>query len=497
MPSSIPYDPSLVLGEIIRKDKIDHLELIATAQSKIDAAQEELNNLIKAKRQLDMTRLELVNLKIDSKQLDKIAEKMSAIDDKIAAAAENYVTVSADGLAEVAELKSKTSIIAEAVESPLDWDKSNLKTMPLAADSMILDAQYIRNESQADGSEAHAKEIASHASTQISSIFGGKAGVNAAGAVASTALSQVSKHNVAGTLVITAVCTHKNAKMFAPLVLDPEKAVDAWNACRDDRLNTSYESICEAIEKDETGQVDENSKPINLLSGVTYGSSFVGMVHVLQSEATTSTQTSSSMTSAMETQFKAGMWFSKAQGKFGLDKQFSNNIKDMLSTSDVETHCSVVTMGLIPTLKSNAIKTSIKQLQPSAQEIMSQVNAINGATSSRVSTMGGQADAGKIGSEFKDLNQDYVGSVVSNLSTVDNNNNRIIDTNSLMTAFDDYVELAQNSEIGVPINYYLKPISKGHIARIYQNKFQIPDPNQNNEPSAEGESTEGSGKEHI
>lgn len=493
MPSSIPYDPSLVLGEIIRKDKIDHLEKISKAQSGIDAAQEELNNLIKAKRQLDMTRLELVNLKVDPKQLDKISEKMSAIDDQIGVAAEKYVTASADGLSEVATLKSNTSIVAEAVESPLDWDKSNLKTMPLAADSMILDAQYIRNESQADGSEAHAKEIASHASTQISSIFGGKAGVNAAGAVASTALSQVSKHNVAGTLVITAVCTHKNAKMFAPLVLDPEKAVDAWNVCRnDDKLTTSYDAICEAIEKDETGE--DKSVPINLLSGVTYGSSFVGMVHVLQSEATTSTQTSSSMTSAMETQFKAGMWFSKAQGKFGLDKQFSNNIKDMLSTSDVETHCSVVTMGLIPTLKSNAIKTSIKQLQPDAQEIMSQVNAINGATSSRVSTMGGQADAGKIGSEFKDLNQDYVGSVVSNLSTVDNNNNRIIDTNSLMTAFDDYVELAQKSEIGVPINYYLKPITKGHIARIYQNKFQIPDPDQNKEP---GESTEDDGGEHI
>ena len=482
MPSSIPFDSSLVLGEIIKKDRIEALMKISAAQAPIDAAQEKLNNYLKTKRSLDMTRLELVNLNIDDKALKEIDDAMVALDKDIADAAKDYVKKSATGLKNVAEAKTAAgaqangSMIAYSVESPVDWDKSSLKTFPISSDSMILDAQYIRNESQADGSEAHAKEIASHASIQISSIFGGKVASSAASSVASTALSQVSKHTVAGTLVITAVCTHKNAQLFAPMVLTPEKAVDAWNFCReDDKLDTDYAGLTAAIEE---GETKAKSPPINVLSGVTYGSSFVGMVHVLQAEATTSSQTSEAMTAAMETQFKAGMWFSKAQGKFGLDQQFSNNIKDMLSTSDVETHCSVVTMGLIPTLKSNAIKTSISQLQPSADEIMSQINAIHDATNKRVGTMGSEANDGKVGAGFKDLNQDYTSSVVSSLSKVDNENNRIIDTNSLMTAFDDYVDLAHNSEIGVPINFYLKPISKAEVARIYQNEFQVPNPAQ-------------------
>ena len=106
MPSSIPFDSSLVLGEIIKKDRIEALMKISAAQAPIDAAQEKLNNYLKTKRSLDMTRLELVNLNIDDKALKEIDDAMVALDKDIADAAKDYVKKSATGLKNVAEAKT-------------------------------------------------------------------------------------------------------------------------------------------------------------------------------------------------------------------------------------------------------------------------------------------------------------------------------------------------------------------------------------------------------
>lgn len=46
MPTTIPYDPSLLLGGIVAQVRIDNLKQIAEAQKPIDAAQDKLNAYI-------------------------------------------------------------------------------------------------------------------------------------------------------------------------------------------------------------------------------------------------------------------------------------------------------------------------------------------------------------------------------------------------------------------------------------------------------------------
>ena len=36
-------------------------------------------------------------------------------------------------------------------------------------------------------------------------------------------------HEISGTLVVTATCTHANAAIFAPFIIDADKAINAWN----------------------------------------------------------------------------------------------------------------------------------------------------------------------------------------------------------------------------------------------------------------------------
>lgn len=48
---------------------------------------------------------------------------------------------------------------------------------------------------------------------------------------------------------------------------------------------------------------------------------------------------------------------------------------------------------------------------------------------------------------------------------------KIIDINSLMTAFEDYVDKALKGSLGMPINYYLKPITKSQLAEMWVDKY--------------------------
>jgi hypothetical protein len=75
MPSSIPYDPSLVLANIVSSDALKLVEQISALQAPVDAAQEHLNSLLSAKRSLQMTRTELINIGVRTDKVNKSIER--------------------------------------------------------------------------------------------------------------------------------------------------------------------------------------------------------------------------------------------------------------------------------------------------------------------------------------------------------------------------------------------------------------------------------------
>lgn len=60
---------------------------------------------------------------------------------------------------------------------------------------------------------------------------------------------------------------------------------------------------------------------------------------------------------------------------------------------------------------------------------------------------------------------------MSGLANIDSQQNKIIDTNSVMDALDDYVQKALAGNIGVPVNYYLKPITRSQLAEMWMAKY--------------------------
>lgn len=473
MPSTIPYDPSLVLGNIVSLDKLENIIQISKLQAPADSAQDELNSLITLKRSVDMTIQEMMGMGIDPGDL--VAESED-IGKSITEAGVAYGKAKIASEKAIQPLKAKMNAVNEAVESPIDYNKSQLKQLPISSDSMKLNVQYFSFDQNAQSSESHTASVSSFVSESLHEFGESQATQGKANAQVQMN-SQHSRHTIAGTLVIAITCTHKNAQVFAPYVLDVDKAISSWNAMFPDSMIKTNDPS--SIAKIEANADTKQDKSFNILSGATYGSSFIGMVHVLNTTESSSSQSMESVAASLQESFEVGGWFASASGQFGVSSSFSNSAKNLLSTQNVSSHATLVTMGIIPSIKSNQVKMAVQSFSDfDPQQTMTSLAALDNANASTNSSVAQQASGAKTGQQMIEMKNATIKASLSGVSDIDDGQNQIIDTNSMMTAMEDYVNrcVSGGDNVGVPINYYLKSISQSEIARAwlakyYPNKF--------------------------
>lgn len=465
MPSVIPYDPSIVLGNIVDSDKLDRIEQIAKLQAPVDSAEESLNSLIALRRSIDMTAQELVNLNIDTSDITKESKQINT---EIKNAAINYAKIKISAKKQIQQLSAK-QLVSHNWESPLDYNRTQIKKMPLSADSMNMNVQYFSSDESDQNSQTQSQSIQNFISGEFSFLGNGMS-EQASKAVASQINSQYSRHNIAGTLVIAVSCTHKDAVLLAPCVIDVDKAIRVWNAMyKNDMLKTDEpKSMYETMTKGST----DKEKSISIVSGATYGSCFVGMVHILNSSKTVSSEKMNSIAEKIQAQIKYKNWLSNAMGGFGASGQFASDIKDLISTQEITTHCTITTRGSIPSIKANNVKMAVKEFAEfDGKSSMEKLAALQNATTSERDSLNASAEKARMGEQMIALHNSEIKGVLTGLKDIDDGQNRVLDTNSMMTALEDYINKALAGELGMPINYYLRPITKSQLARMWVNKY--------------------------
>jgi hypothetical protein len=483
MPSTIPYDPSLILGNVVDQVKLGNVAKISQLQAPADSAELTLNSLISLKRSIDITVQEMIDMNIDVADL---IQNSQDIGQKIQAAAVAYGKAKIDAVLAIQPIQASMSGVNQSIESPIDYNRSMIKQMPLAVDSLQMNTQYFSNDENIQGSSSHASTVASFVSESLT-IFGEHQASQASVSAQHQVNSQVSRHSIAGTVVICITCTHKNAQVFAPFILDVDKSVRAWNALYPDNMIKTNDPA--SIAKIESSAETKDDKSFDILSGATYGSSFVGMVHILDTTDTASSQDMESIAASLQETFDIGGWFASGTGGYGVDSSFSASAKNLLSTQKVQSHCSLITMGIIPSIKSNEVKIGVQgfaKFDPATA--MSELASLQGATASDNNTISAAADAARTGQQMITLKNASITAALSGLADIDEKANLVIDTNSMMTAMDDYIQkcIAGGDNLGVPINYYLKPITQSMIARAWLAKYF---PNRFNQAGAADDST--------
>ena len=467
MPSTIPYEPSLVLGNIVKQEKLDNAELIAAYQAEADAKEVTMNSLIALRTNLDMTVQELTNLGVETPE---ITAEIKELNKQISTAAAEYGKVKLETEKNIQPLRATLSMMSDELESPLEETQREVKSMGVSSDSMQLNVRYFSVDSNKERSESQASSIGGFVSEAMSG-FGQAHAMQLSKSVQKQFGMQNANHELEGKLVISISCTHKNARIFSPLILDPDKMVAAWNKAFPDEVIDTKKSPLKLWEELEKSSCN---KLVYVLSGATYGSSFVGMIHVLKSDSMNTVQNMEGVAQKLQTQFKLGGWFADLQGGFGVEDSFANSVKNLISSQNIQSHCSLATMGVIPSIKSNQVKMGVKQFADSdPDKEMQKLATLQGATATENNTLESSASAARTGKQMISLHNATIQSTLTGLSEIDDGQNGMIDINSLMTAMDDYVQKCSSGDdnIGVPINYYLKSLDIATTLKAWLEKY--------------------------
>lgn len=466
MPTSIPYDhPSLILGNIVDTKVLDLLNQIAKLQMDIDTAQDKLNSNVTLKRSLTMTISELMGLGID---ISEITNKIKEIDASITSSAKSYLDLKLKGEDAILSIRDQIAQleIQQGIESPINFGKSAIKTLPLSSESLKLDVQYFSYENK-DSSSADILSNIENYVKESNENLGSKAG-KLAKATSSQIFQQQQNHNLSGTLIITASCTHKNVALIEPLYIDVDKAIESWNV----------RNLTPEIKPDEkTMQVliksADTKESISIITGASYGSSFIGMVHVLKNE-TFSINPSEDMIKNLQEKIRLGGWLENATGGFGTNASVINEIKHFLNVHSINSHVSLITMGAISTIASNKLTTGIKELNNTdIDKMRKNISSITNSKEEGPETVEIGNKKSKDVKRITQLVNAREESLIIGLGTMDSRANNIMDINSLMTAFDNYLNVIKekNDIIGTPINFYLKKITPQYIAKLWISKY--------------------------
>jgi len=465
MPSSIPYDPSLVLANIVDPKVLKNVEDIAKAQAPADAAQEDLNAMIATRRSLDMTRAELVNMGID---VTPLTEKLNALNERITQTATNYCQTKIEAEAAIEPLRRNIVSVKDAPESPVDFVKTQIKSMPLATDSINMDVQYFSQDTNSEHSKDFAKQIGGFVSASTS-WMGTKASSQMTTSATQQVNQQTKQHDISGTLVLSVSCTHKNTALLAPFVLNVDKGIKVWNHYFGDSDKIDPNNLKTMTDLANTNEKD---KKFSIISGVTYGSSFVGMVHILNSSQTSSSQSMTSIAASLQAQMDAGAWFESASGGFGVNTSFSNSVKNLLSSQNITSHVTMICMGAIPSIVANEVKMGVEKFADSDPKAsMEALASLQNATTADQDSVKQSADAARTGQQMVSMKAGDIKATLSALAEIDDGANKVLDINSMMAALEDYVSKVADATSGVPLNYYIKDITKDMLAEMWVAKY--------------------------
>lgn len=116
MPSTTPYDPTLMLGNLVDMKRHEVLAQIAAIQAPADSAKDMLDALIATKRSLDMTSQEVASLGIDTTELD--AER-ARLDVLVSEATDTYAKAKEKAVKDTQDLRAGLTDPSRPVESPV------------------------------------------------------------------------------------------------------------------------------------------------------------------------------------------------------------------------------------------------------------------------------------------------------------------------------------------------------------------------------------------
>lgn len=191
MAVSIPYDPSLVLGELVSSPKLKSLVELGDVLVPLRDAEERYNDLLRAKISLDssLKEAEALGIKISDETEDKKKELDDSILNALNAVVEEKVKAYGDDGTVQKAKQDDDGIINFAYNSPVDFTRTQIKSMPISSNSINLDSQYFSFGTTTQSSRNALKQLKGFVSSAFS-FLGNKISTEMSAAAVSSASHQ-------------------------------------------------------------------------------------------------------------------------------------------------------------------------------------------------------------------------------------------------------------------------------------------------------------------
>ena len=163
-------------------------------------------------------------------------------------------------------------------------------------------------------------------------------------------------HTLSGTLIITASCTHANARLIEPCYIDVEKTLQAWNAYfPEDQLTEAY------LSSTTNANLPTSKNQLTFISGMTLGSSFIGMVHFLKKEESNLGPVNA-IANGLKEKLELGGWLENTKGGYGIAPEIQEEINKIINDNMVSCHVNLITLGALPSISSNQVAEGTRQI---------------------------------------------------------------------------------------------------------------------------------------
>ena len=383
---------------------------------------------------------------------------------------------------------------ASTIESPVDWGMTQVVYTDRAFDSLTVDAHYVNamNTAQSGNGSSYGSRIASAVTQQNKNATGYDTSMAASAAqtAAARAQSTLEDQNVEGTLVLTAFATHRQVKTLQPLVVNTDKLWNAWNYYYPGdkipnpvmELQDFAQALNDLVVKERASNLT-NQTTINLVTEMFLGSTFVGMVHILRQNSSGATSSQAGNGSAYNFSTAAGQnmnQMSDAQqqaGRTGSVQAVTSMAKkaaQQASKAGFNVAFDVVCVGFVPQITANQVQLGVQQFKDFNPAGFKVTNMLDSADSTP------EQSAAYVQTVQQSNMQAVISATVDALVEVDQTQT-VLNEQSFMNAFTDYVKRAQDStptaQIGAPVGLNVKRYSKmdvmSQLARKYLNTHDI------------------------
>jgi hypothetical protein len=457
---TIPFQPGLALGSIVRGETLVKMEKYATATANNESIIEQINN---AEQKLDS-----LQAKIDSKKSNKVL-------------VEFWKKEKEQVLALIENLKNKLTETTfdeipifegfhQALESPIDMAHSKIQVQPRGFDSLHYSSQYISMKQ--NSAEIHDKiEQASRAS---SASIGGGWGIFSANAShdwskgTADRLAQIKKDDKAeGVLVINAMVTTRHVRSFTELNFDRHKLKMLINAMKSKSpRDLERYGITTRIDKDR-----KEIKEIYILTEAVLGGSFTALVTFLDEQKMNRKLDKHAEENSNATSVGAsgGFWGARVSGGFSTASQNALQTEDDVLNSIINTRVNIeiISQGAMPKFEQDVIEHEIIKyldLNPSKYELSAKDEA-DAQKFAKGTAQEKAATVFKRQMKMENAQVAFLNTCRGLASAKDTQ--KIHTTNSVMEAYDNFAEqMVQDPDCGIPIGFNYQLLDEDRLNEI-------------------------------